>query len=78
MFIFADDTTLAKQYSDLLEVESCLNKDLSTISSWAQRWMVSFNLEKTVFVNFSLKNKSSITAPKLLFNNTCIKQVTGA
>ena len=54
MFIFADDTTLTKIYDNVSEAESCINTDLNTISNWAERWMVNFNLEKTVFLNFSL------------------------
>ena len=75
MFIFADDTTLAKVYDTLSEVEACLNSDLNTISKWALEWMVTFNIEKTVFINFSLKNSCLSKAPNLVFNNSCIKQV---
>ena len=75
MFIFADDTTLAKVYDSLLEVESCLNSDLNTISKWGLKWMVTFNIEKTVFLNFSLKKDSLSNSPNLIFNNSCIKQV---
>ena len=46
LFIFADDTTLARAYNSLKEAESCLNKDLSTISLWASKWMVNFNVKK--------------------------------
>ena len=53
MFIFAGDITLAQTYDALHNAESCLNSDLNTISEWASKWMVSFNLEKTVFINFS-------------------------
>jgi hypothetical protein len=52
MFIFADDVTLAKIYDLLSEAESCLNTDLNTISKWAERWMVSFNLEKNSLHKF--------------------------
>ena len=74
MFIFADDVTLAKAYDVVSEAESCLNSDLDTISKWAERWMVCFNLEKTVLINFSFKNKR-VNKPKIEFNGCQIKQV---
>ena len=75
MFIFADDTTLAKVYDSLSQVEACLNSDLNTISKWALEWMVTFNIEKTVFINFSLKNSRMSKSPNLVFNDSCIRQV---
>ena len=74
MFIFADDTTLAKTYKSVIEAESCLNNDLKIISQWAENWMVKFNFQKTVLVNFSLKTKYSNT-PQIDFNGTPIKIV---
>jgi len=42
LFIFADDTTLARSYSDLCGVESCLGSDLDKISVWASEgWLTS-------------------------------------
>jgi hypothetical protein len=74
MFIFADDVTLAKTHDVLYDVESCLNKDLKTINEWATKWMVSFNLEKTEFINFSLKKKNA-NVPKIEFNGFKLNQV---
>ena len=64
MYIFADDTTLTKTYDLLSEAESCLNGDLNTISQWATKWMVNFNMEKTVSISFSLKTKH-VNFPKI-------------
>jgi hypothetical protein len=75
MFIFADDTTLNKTYASTQEAELCLNGDLKTISIWANKWFVNFNLEKTVFINFSLKKNISNT-PKIEFNASPVKQVS--
>ena len=74
MFIFADVITLAKTYNLLCNGESCLNTDFKTISEWAEKWMVSFNFEKTVFINFSFKKKR-VNTPKIEFNGFQIKQV---
>jgi len=59
MSLFADDTSLARAYSDPREAEGFLNNDLHIISRWAQKWMVEFNFSKTVFINFSLKAQKS-------------------
>src|ERR1700690_155949 len=75
MFIFADDATLAQIYKVASEAELCLNADLNTIAQWAERWYVNFNLEKTVFINFSLKRHLPIT-PKIVFNAVEVKQVS--
>jgi hypothetical protein len=75
MFIFADDTTLTKIYNLAIEAEVCINTDLTTISKWADKWMVNFNIKKTVFVNFSLKRNIS-NIPKIEFNAVPVKQVS--
>ena len=75
MFIFADDTTLTKIYNSSIEAELCINTDLTTISKWANKWMVTFNIEKTVFVNFSSK-RNILNIPKIEFNAVPVKQVS--
>jgi len=59
MFIFADDTTLANVYNTPLDAESCLKSDVELISAWAKKWMVIFNEKKTVYIDFSIKSKTS-------------------
>ena len=75
MFIFADDATLNKIYTSALEAELCINEDLKTVAIWAQKWYVSFNLEKTVFINFTLKNQPS-NIPQIEFMTSAVKQVS--
>ena len=59
--LFADDCTLAKAYYAKEDAEQCLNQDLRTISNWANKWLVNFNFNKTVCMNFSHKiNKSCL------------------
>ena len=72
--MFADDTALLQEYSVKAQAENILNNDLKEISKWGQQWMVDFNPQKTVFLNFSLKKKK--TKLNLSFDNTPIKQVT--
>ena len=46
ILIFADDCSLLSCGSDPAETAEQLNRDLNTISIWAQRWKVTFMLEK--------------------------------
>jgi len=72
MYIFEDDTTLAKEYKSVAYVENILNADLHTIAEWAKQWFVSYTVKKTAFLNFSLKKNKSISV--LEFNDSRIKQ----
>ena len=71
--MFADDCALADQYTCLHEAESRLNRDLNTIADWSRKWYVTFNVEKTVLINFSLKKTRSL--PRIIFNNIPVRHV---
>lgn len=45
--LFADDTSLQCSSSSCLEIQTNLNKDLESLSKWAETWLVSFNPNKT-------------------------------
>ena len=45
--LFADDTSLSSSSRDPNEIEDTLNKDLSEINNWSQKWLVKFNPSKT-------------------------------
>ena len=47
ILIFADDTSLLACGNDPTETANQLNKDLETISLWAEKWKVSFNTSKS-------------------------------
>jgi len=51
MYIFADNTTLAKEYKNVKNVDNILNTDLLTIDEWAKQWFCLYNVQKTVFLN---------------------------
>ena len=38
--LFADDTTLFIDFDDESEAVGLINKDVDTISKWADRWLV--------------------------------------
>ena len=64
--LFADDTSLAFTSSSLADLEGILKYYLRIISSWARRWLVDFNLSKTVAMLFTLIKANYLT---LSFNN---------
>ena len=72
IFLFADDTTLAKAYTSSIEAEFLLNNDLENVNIWAKQWLVAFNPDKTVFMNFSFKKRKSI--PRLCFNGVFLRR----
>ena len=45
--LFADDTSLSSSSRDPNDIEDTLNKDLSEINNWSQKWLVKFNPSKT-------------------------------
>ncbi len=73
LYVFADDCALADQYTCLNEVETRLNRDLDIIANWARRWYVTFNHEKTVLINFSLKKTRS--HPRIFFDSVLVSHV---
>ena len=73
ILVFADDTTLLATGIDPTETSKILNRDLEKISSWADKWQVTFNPKKSKDVIFS--NKALNNSPPLGFNNICIDRV---
>ena len=45
--LFADDTSLYIIVESPEEAANILNQDLNRISAWAEKWLVSFNPQKT-------------------------------
>ena len=73
VYLFADDSTISKTYSDKKVAEQILNHDLLLIEEWSRKWMVDFNPTKTTFINFSLK-KSNKSKLKLMFAGESITE----
>ena len=70
MKLFADDSSLFCRVSELNETHCLLEKDLSTIQTWAQQWKMVFNPEITkqaVEIVFSVKKDKPTHLP-LSFN----------
>ena len=72
--LFADDTSLYVIVDNEFEASVQLNKDLDTISSWANQWLVSFNPNKTESMVIS-KRTVGDRHPPLLMNDVQIREV---
>ena len=73
ILIFADDTSLFATGSDPAETAAQLNRDLTKISNWADKWKVKFNAKKSKDIIFS--NKTLNNSPPLIFNDSYIERV---
>ena len=61
ILIFADDTSLFASGKDPSETAEILNRYLEKISTWAERWKVKFNSDKSSKVIFSNKLLNNIS-----------------
>jgi hypothetical protein len=59
VILFADDTSVIINESCLTDFESNLNIFFSVISKWFNFNLLSLNLDKTYYMQFITKNKSS-------------------
>jgi hypothetical protein len=73
ILIFADDCSLLASGTDPTETAEQLNRDLQQISSWADKWKVTFNAGKTKDIIFS--NKMLNNSPPLVVNDSFINRV---
>ena len=71
--LFADDTCLFVSGDDPAQTAVVLNKDLSKIASWAEKWKVLFNASKSKDLIFS-NNKPLFNSPPLVLNNSFISR----
>jgi hypothetical protein len=74
--LFADDTSLM----DIVDSQNHnatyarINRDLHRLSTWAAKWMVTFNAAKTVYLQISRKNNPA-PKPILRLNGAIINEV---
>ena len=71
--LFADDTALFITVDNPEEAAQSMNNDLNKIQEWADKWLVSFNAQKTKAITVS--NRNTIDHPPLYFNNILIEEV---
>lgn len=51
--LFADDTSLGYSSRDTTQIQSVISHDLSELSEWSKKWLMSFNPAKTEIMLFS-------------------------
>ena len=73
-FLFADDTMILDVVDSPVKSAAKLNTDLASITSWADKWMVTMNPGKTRSMIFSVK-KNKPDHPSLLLNQAIIPDV---
>ena len=73
--LFADDTCLFIEVDDRIETARLINDDLTSISVWANNWLVSFSSAKTKSMTISNKLDADIN-PLLTLAGTRIEEVT--
>ena len=71
--IYADDTTLISSETDTHSTTRILNRDLTRISSWANKWKVKFNASKSCDLIFSEKTLNN--SLPILFDQAIISRV---
>jgi len=72
--LFADDTALYVIVENHATAAAQLNKDLDTIHTWAEHWLVSFNPSKTESLLFSRKSEK-LVHPPIFMNSVLIEEV---
>ena len=68
--LFADDTSLGYSSDDEITIKNVIDHDLSELSNWSSRWLMSFNPDKTeimLFSNVEIQNNLTLS-----FNGKCI------
>ena len=73
--LYADDTCLFAFGKDPVESVEILNKDLSKIATWAEKWKVLFNAKKTKDMVFTKSRVWSNMTPPLVLNESPITRV---
>jgi hypothetical protein len=72
--LFADDTSLMEIIDNYVDSYAKLNRDLNRLSNWANKWLVTFNANKTVYLKISRKTNPAPN-PVLLLNGIIIREV---
>jgi hypothetical protein len=73
--LFADDTSLMEIIDNYNVSYAKLNRDLVRLSLWAEKWMITFNAAKTVYIKIS-RNTFPAPEPILKLNGVVIKETT--
>ena len=69
--LFADDTSMYLSLADNPNRTRILNSDMTKISTWAKKWKVTFNCQKTELVNVCRRNV--ILDNQLIFDSSVLQ-----
>ena len=78
-FLFADDTNIYYESSDVVDIQKTVNKELRNVREWLEANRLALNIEKTNFVIFySPRNKPDMNfvlkfGRKKIIQETCVK-----
>ena len=73
-FLFADDTNIYYESSDLAELEKTVNDELKKLSLWLNLNRLALNVGKTNFVIFRSPHKKSNRNVTLIMNKKALQQ----
>ena len=73
--LFADDTNLFLNYSNILNLETILNVELEKVSQWLYANKLSLNIEKTSFVVFYSPQRRLAHELNLSISSMSVKSV---
>ena len=73
-FLFADDTNIYYESSDLINLEKTINKELKKLYHWLCSNRLALNIDKTNFVLFHSIQKSITKPVTLIINKKAISQ----
>jgi hypothetical protein len=72
--LFADDTSLMKTIDQVIAAYATIDRDLRTLSLWADQWLVTYNATKTVSLHISTK-RARINHPIMMLNGVPIQEL---
>ena len=75
-FLFADDTNIYYESSDLLDIQKSVNKELRKVRKWLESNRLALNLDKTNFVIFHSTQNKPETQINIKFGRKRVSQET--
>jgi hypothetical protein len=73
--LFADDTSILLSYTDQEYLTTTLNAELKKLNIWMKTYKLSVNINKTNYVIFSSKQKTTKINLPVLFDDNPLKRV---
>ena len=73
-YMFADDTNIYYESSDLLDIRKSLNRELRQLRKWSEANRLALNIDKTNFVMFRSSQRKLTQTIVLKIGKNKIKQ----